>query len=626
MIRKWLQKLARVLFTDKIELNLIYFLLFFLLVLSMMAAHFYIWEASLFGLPLFFFIQGFGQVLLEAGVFFLVGLSLRRWAPRWLLYPFIGLSFLVLLLHFVDFTIVRLMDASISYMFTYLFGSGVMNLATAFQAMNLSTPFFLLVLVCILALPFIGIGLYRLTQPLSSKLTLHVPLSHVVATLSATCAVLLGLDLVFHPAIPPLVYSKFRKTLPLGTTFIQPQRHCLQVDGSLARARDEAKTEKALRDVRLSVKNKPNIYLFIIETFRADFITEEIAPNLTQFAQENIRCPQSFANANGTHPSWFSIFHSDFPYHWTAMQNSWERGSVPLRLLKQLGYKTHVYSSADLRLFDMDRLLFGNHRELIDVMHDFPNERAWEPCDRDALCLTQFFSDFKQEQNRHGNLFVFFLDSTHSEYSVPKDYPLKFTPVVETIDYLTLTPKGMEPVKNRYRNAVHYVDSLLGRFFQHLKEQGMYNGAIMAITGDHGEEFFEDGALFHGTHLNRYQTAVPLYYKFQSNEWTPSADVTTHLDIFPSVLHYLTGDCNFSSLFDGESIFDANRWPFRIAVLQNGPETPKEFTIQGDRLSLHLRFLDPTNIYETAVLETLDSVVDDDAVVMQALGPLLENL
>ncbi len=198
--------------------------------------------------------------------------------------------------------------------------------------------------------------------------------------------------------------------------------------------------------------------------------------------------------------------------------------------------------------------------------------------------------DLQQEDGKSGNLFILFFDSTHSEYSVPTDFPLPFQPIAKEIDYLTLLPQNIEPIKNRYRNAIAYIDSLAGQFTKTLKENDLYNEAIIAITGDHGEEFFEEGALFHGTHLNRYQTSVPLIYKLQNNSWAPLDTCTTHLDIFPSIIHYLTGRSDFADLFDGQSLFAQNRRTHRIAVLQNGPNTPCEFALEREAEKFRFRF------------------------------------
>jgi hypothetical protein len=619
-MKELLRRLLQFFTLEKAEINTVYFTIFLLLLLAMSLSHFYFWETPLFGIPLFFLIHAFGQACLEAGAFLLLGFLFNRLAPRWLFHAFIGFSFAILLVHFTDFTLIRLMDASISYMYKYFFGAGIQHIITAFQALNFNPLMISLVIMATLLIPFLGIILYRTTQPLTKLLAWKIPIPQLLLALIGIGCALFVLDIVFHPYMTRITYNKFQKALPLGTTFLSPTRQCTSLSHSIAPPRNELRTHQILQQKHLSAASKPNIYLFIIETFRKDFVTQETAPQLTAFGNENISFQESFANANSTHPSWFTIFHADFPYHWTAMRDTWKQGSIPLNILKNLGYKIRIYSSTDLRYFNMDQLLFGEHRQLADQIEEYTQNRLIEPCDRDALCIQSFLRDIDHPSNQEGNLFVFFFDSTHSEYGVPKDFPLKFLPIVDKIDYLTITPKEIEPVKNRYRNAIHYVDTLFGTFLAKLKEKNLYQDALIAVTGDHGEEFFEEGALFHGTHLNRYQTSVPIFYKLQNKN--VQNDTATHLDLFPSILHQLTGRSDLKELFDGESIFQPNRWPYRIAVLQNGPETPCEFIVENTRSKIHCRFFDPKDIYGTAKLELLAPTHEAD--LLTILAPLLE--
>jgi membrane-anchored protein YejM (alkaline phosphatase superfamily) len=290
------------------------------------------------------------------------------------------------------------------------------------------------------------------------------------------------------------------------------------------------------------------------------------------------------------------------------MRDRWKNGSIPLQILKKLGYKIHVFSSADLQYFHMDKILFGSNGQNADEIQEYAQIASMEPCDRDASLLEVFFREIKNKESKEGNAYLFFFDATHSEYSFPKQFPLKFEPIASEIDYLTIHPtaKSLELVKNRYRNAIYYVDQLLGRFFQGLKEENLYENGIIAITGDHGEEFFEEGALFHGSHLNRYQTSVPLFLKFPSKNWVPTITEVSHMDIFPSIIHYLTGISRFENLFDGQSLFLKDRWPYRLAVLQNGPQTPCEFIIAQGEKKIAARFMNPSEIYSLSNLEIIN--------------------
>lgn len=576
------------LFKEKREINYLYFsgLLIFLAILSL--SPFFSWEGPLNRFSLFFVLYGLGQALLEIFCFIFIALILDQWAPRFVYLLFIGISFLLMLLHFTQFLLVRVMDTSLSYLVKFFFGSGLDHLMVGFQALNLNWTMILISAAAIFLIPIAGIFFHLATDLVVKHKPLNLSLKEIGLGAAMTGVFLFSLDLISLPFLNQGIYTKYKKILPLGTTFLSPTFESIHLLSPLPPPRDEEKTLAHLPQPTLS--HLPNIYLFVIETFRRDFLS--FAPNLSSFGEENIHFARSFANASSTHLSWFSIFHANLPLYWTAVRDTWKQGSIPLQILKNLGYKLSVFSSADLRFYNMDKLLFGAQRELIDQIEEYTVDRNLQPFERDRMALKALKESLKKE----GHIYLIFLDATHSEYSFPS--PPKYTPISKEIDYLTIHAKSpeIELIKNRYRNSIDYIDQLLGEFFHTLKENHLYEDAIIAITGDHGEEFFEQGALFHGTHLNDYQTAVPLFFKFPSQEWVPQTEEATHLDIFPSILHYLTKESDFASLFDGRSIFSLTRLPFRISVLQNGPDAPSEFTLETPTGKLRAEMIDSSHL------------------------------
>ena len=70
---------------------------------------------------------------------------------------------------------------------------------------------------------------------------------------------------------------------------------------------------------------------------------------------------------------------------------------------------------------------------------------------------------------------------TDAEAEIPRELPL-------------------EPIIQRYDEAIMKVDEYLGRLFQLLDENGLYDDAVIVVTGDHGEsfqhEFYSHGGLW----------------------------------------------------------------------------------------------------------------------------------
>ncbi len=591
-------------------INALFFAFFFVLLLAMSLFLSFSWSA-----PLFFSLHAIGQSILEAATLFLLASWLKKWAPSWLFYLFIGGCFSLLIIHFIDFTMLRLMDDSISYAFRYFFFSGFHHLFVAIQALNLNAKMLALFILAFFIPPVLGIVFYKISE---KKMSLNISPWKLALFLLTTAGALYTLDLFARPFLEPMAYMRYQKALPLGTTFLSPLPRRLKLERPIAK---NSEHKELLESLKRNSPDLPNIYLFVVETLRKDFVSDDTAPHLSRFAKENISFEESYANASSTHLSWFAIFHAKFPYHWTEMNRFCNRGSSALQMLKKLGYKIRIYSSADLALFGIDSLLLGKNRYLADETQEWSKELFLQPCERDACVFRSFFQDLEKPGTKEGNLFIFFLDSTHSEYSIPKDFPAKFGPITEKIDYLTLTSSSLEKVKNRYKNAIFYVDSLFGIYRQKLQDKGLYENSIIAITGDHGEEFFEEGAIFHGTHLNDYQLSVPLYFRFP--EKRKASTKATHLDIFPSILHYLTGIEKFDGLFDGESIFDQNRWPYHLAVLQNGASAPSEFLIQNKEHKLRVKVPSGCSLYSTQYLEVLEQ--KGDAGSSESLRPILRK-
>jgi hypothetical protein len=77
---------------------------------------------------------------------------------------------------------------------------------------------------------------------------------------------------------------------------------------------------------------------------------------------------------------------------------------------------------------------------------------------------------------------------------------------------------------------------------------------------------------------------------------------------------------DFSELFDGRSIFAKDRWPYRIAVLQNGPDTPIEFSIIKGEEHLQVRYLQPRDIYKQTLMEVISMQTSESSTLSETLA------
>jgi membrane-anchored protein YejM (alkaline phosphatase superfamily) len=269
----------------------------------------------------------------------------------------------------------------------------------------------------------------------------------------------------------------------------------------------------------------------------------------------------------------------------------------------------------------MGEVLFGKKRELLDTLADFSHDGTKESYESDAQCFTQLARDMETFREETGHLFVVFLDATHFPYSWPEKQPAQFNPYVEQINYLKVacSQESIEGIKNRYRNAIFYLDQLFGKFSENLKTMTNGEDSVVVLTGDHAEEFSEEGNMFHASDLTDMQTRVPLYYKFGKNtQAVRMPGITSHVDIFPSIISHVFGEeLPVASYFDGESIFKENRKQFAVAARYNGNRSPYEFCIHNGTSKCILRFSDKRNIFKSSLIEVVAHKHGKDPLVAQ---------
>ena len=56
-------------------------------------------------------------------------------------------------------------------------------------------------------------------------------------------------------------------------------------------------------------------------------------------------------------------------------------------------------------------------------------------------------------------------------------------------------------LRDGVESVVRYTDAELGRLIGALRDSGIYDGALIVVTSDHGEEFWEHGNFEHGQSL-----------------------------------------------------------------------------------------------------------------------------
>ncbi len=613
-------------FLSRVSFNYLFFGSYFFIASFIHVFHVLLIEPTASFSRWFFIIYSIAQCALETIILIICASLIKRFLPKFFYLLFICFIFILFLSHVIDFPMIRLMDMSFWYALNFISQESYANIIELLYASNVSLLIWGAGIVLALVILLGGVFVHRLTEKWTEKYPCYVTYPFLVAVLGVISFFIFNLESSTKHLISLSQFEMYEKTLGWKTTFAPPPSKYIALDRLLKEPESENLVLSRLDPKLGALAKKPDIYLFVIESLREDYITEINTPELHRFKQNNTSFDLALSNANATHVSWFSLFYSQYPLYWGKLNpGNWKKGSIPLQMLKQMGYTIHVSSSSRLGYYQMDHLIFGEECYLADSLYTLDDSDLEESYQRDQMAMNKVLEKMGDTKNCSGRVFIVFLDASHLDYSWPKETGSIFVPFEEKINYFkaAVTNDSVERIRNRYRNSLYFIDSLFGEFFKKLDCCKGGKESIVVITGDHGEEFYEQGHLFHASDLSRQQTHVPLYYKLpESFSAYTKPSMTCHMDIFPTLLHCLTGVDSFEGILQGQSIFKEERWPYVIAARFNASRTPYKFFIHNGLEKVTGRFSNDRNIFQSKKIHILSTknLLDENIIIdMQVL-------
>jgi arylsulfatase A-like enzyme len=145
-------------------------------------------------------------------------------------------------------------------------------------------------------------------------------------------------------------------------------------------------------------------------------------------------------------------------------------------------------------------------------------------------------------------LFVHLWD-VHYDYIPPPGYAERFDPdYTGHLDARNLPnnpaigprmdPRDLEHLIALYDGEIAFTDENLGRILAELDRRGRLHDALVVVTADHGEEFFEHGGKGHQRSLFDEVVRVPLIFRWTGHLPSGSrvADQVQLIDLMPTLL------------------------------------------------------------------------------------------
>lgn len=310
-----------------------------------------------------------------------------------------------------------------------------------------------------------------------------------------------------------------------------------------------------------------NVVLVVFDTTPGkslDLLDPKSAPVLSRYAKEGVVFTKAYAAAPWTRPAVASILTGYHPkVHGVREFTSWYNpGVVTLgQMLSLHGYETVGFVSHWLLSQDTTFKQGFSRLELIDggtQSHDIISAPAV------AQSAVSFILDrAPRDSSEHFFLLAHFFDP-HFSYLHHPDLdrsswykgPLRDTTPFAEIDssYQTYQENEFSFLRDLHLEEVSFTELHVDHVFQAIKASPYADNTIVIVVADHGEEFHEHGAMWHGHSMYDEVIRVPLMI------WAPKklkpAVVTrwvSAMDIVPTLVD--VKETVSSRKFFGESLF-----------------------------------------------------------------------
>jgi arylsulfatase A-like enzyme/Flp pilus assembly protein TadD len=266
---------------------------------------------------------------------------------------------------------------------------------------------------------------------------------------------------------------------------------------------------------------KHNILLITIDTLRADRLScygskNPKTPNIDFLAERGVLFSRAFANTSTTLPSHANIFLGTTPnYHGVHENLNFIVNDELLTLAEHLKNNNYV-TGAFVGAYPLDsRFGLSQGFDVYDDKYNRIHSKNLASLERKAETVIESALKWLVGQKSPWFLWIHCWDP-----HVPYDSP--------------------EPFKTQYKEfpyngEVAYVDLALGKLFEHIKENGLFDSTLIIFTGDHGESLGQHGEKTHGYFAYNSSTWIPLIFTLPEAVSGHVEHYVSHIDIFPTV-------------------------------------------------------------------------------------------
>jgi membrane-anchored protein YejM (alkaline phosphatase superfamily) len=340
----------------------------------------------------------------------------------------------------------------------------------------------------------------------------------------------------------------------------------------------------------VSAERLPNVIIIALESFRRDGMTPEWMPKIDAWSGRGLRLRNHYTGSMFSEAGLFALLYGRSPLVYHAVLDA----QVPPQFcetLRRSGYRCGYFTGHPKVWFRREDYL--NDRFFDEFVHD--DAGNWNQWDRMAL------ANLVRAANAPGGKPLFalaFLMSSHFEYQYPPEYerhlPVSHDLTWKTTKMSVLGPDSREPLLNRYRNTLAFLDDELKKTIDALDPEKN----VIIVTADHGESFNDDGRFGHGSVFSDVVARVPMAIVGPGIEPAELDELTLHADVLPTVLHAVAGHPVPVAHAHGRDLL-AGKPPRQSVLLAHcdpNRDTAEALLLHGSRrVRLHFGLKSPTS-------------------------------
>jgi choline-sulfatase len=309
------------------------------------------------------------------------------------------------------------------------------------------------------------------------------------------------------------------------------------------------------RTEEVSAPRPRNVIIYLIDTLRADRLsvyepeTRVRTPGISRFARDAALLTNARAAECWTKPSVATLLSSLLPWEHTAFADA---SAVPssVRLLPEM-LRDRGFSTAAFVANGYVSERFGFQRGW-DRWRNYIREERSSRGDHVANDVVRWLDD--RPADRPFFLYVHAIDP-HVPYRPPEDFVRMYDPepyrgpvdfsrdglLLENIKSgrLRLGERDRRRLEALYDGEVSFQDAQLASIMDALEHRGLDDDTLIAITADHGEEFWDHGSVGHGHSLHEELVHVPLIIRAPGLPAQRFESAVGLVDVVPTLLDAL---------------------------------------------------------------------------------------